>query len=131
MIGTHRLPNGREVYLVRFKMVGTYSGFLEGSPKTISHVVREGLAERAASVLPPARPLAIVPAPAGDLPPWLCVAELESRHGVRHTDPDYNSRLYACWFAENTAQSVDAMVEAALPHLNWELNAEDDDIMDF
>ena len=130
-MGTHRLPNGREIYLVRFNMVGTYSGHLEGSAKTISDYVRKSLPERAARVLAPSRPLAIVPPPAGELPQWLCVAELESRHGVQHTDPDYNSRLYACWFAAGTARSIDEMVEEALPHLDWEGVAEDYDIMDF
>ncbi|MGH7411709.1 MAG: hypothetical protein ACREJ6_11715, partial [Candidatus Methylomirabilis sp.] len=99
---------------------------LEGSAMTISQVVRESLPERAASVLPPARPLAIVPPPAGELPPWLCVAELESLVGVR--DTDQNSRLYACWFADDTARSIDVMVEAILPHLDWERVAEDYDI---
>jgi len=130
-MGTHRLPNGREVYLVRFKMVGTYSGHFEGSAKTISQYVRETLPERAANVLAPARPLAVVPPPAGELPQWLCVAELESRHGVQHKDPDYNSRLYACWFVEDTARGIDEMVEASLHHLDWEHAAEDYDIMDF
>lgn len=130
-MGTHRLPNGRQVHLNRLKLVGTYSGCLEGSAKTISKVIRESLSERVMEVLPPARPLAIVDPPPGELPRWLCVAELESRDGVKHSDPDYNSRLYVCFFTADTTKSVDAMIESILPHVDWEKMAEDYSIMDF
>jgi hypothetical protein len=130
-MASYRLPSGRVVYLVRLKMVGTYSGCLEGTAKTNSERIRERLPERSAKELPPARPLAVVAPPTGELPAWLCVAELESRQGVHHTDPDYSSRLYACWFATDMDRSVNSMIEAILPHLNWEELAEDYDIMDF
>jgi hypothetical protein len=65
------------------------------------------------------------------LPGWLCVAEFDSQRGARQTDPDYDSRLCACWFAEDTTRSIDAMVEEVLPHLDWERNAEDHDIANF
>ena len=65
------------------------------------------------------------------LPGWLCVAEMNSQRGAQQTDADYNSRLYVCWFAESTAKSIDAMLEAILPHLDWENVAEDYDIMNF
>ena len=130
-MGQHRLPNGRDVSLVRFTMRGTYSGVLEGSALTASQVVRESLPERAADLLPPGHPLAIIGPPAGELPPWLCVAQLESGSGVRHTDPDYNSRLYVCWFMDDTTRSLDAILDSILPHLDWEGVAEDYNILDF
>jgi hypothetical protein len=124
----HRLPNGREVLLVRLVMVGTYSSWLEESPKAISAAILKELPERAASVLPPAKPLAVVQPSATPLPEWFCVAELESPQGVRTSDPDFNSRLYACWFMNGTDRSIDAVIESILPHVSWEQVAEDYDI---
>jgi hypothetical protein len=127
----YRLPNGREVFLVRLKMVGTYSGFIEGSAETASRHIREHLTERAAEMLAPGRPLAVVEPPKGELPQWMCLAELESRRGVHNTDPDFSSRLYVCWFMTDTARSLDAVIAALLPQVDWEGIAEDYDIMDF
>jgi hypothetical protein len=50
--------------------------------------------------------------------------------GARTTDPDFRSRLHVCWFVEDTAHSIDAMVEAIMPHLRWEEVAEDYDVTD-
>jgi len=125
----YHLPNGRLVSLARFKMVGTYTGCLEGSVESISQYLRENLAERAAKELPPAFPLAMIPPPKGKLPRWMCVAELVSREAVQSTDPGYISGLYVCWFVENTSLSIDAMIESTLPHLNWEQTAEDYDMI--
>jgi hypothetical protein len=130
-MGRHHLPNGREVYLSRFAIAPTYAGVREGSPETASPHILEQLPERAGRVLSPAKPLVIVPPSQMPLPEWLCVAELGSRSGTRQTDPDYRSRLYVCWFAGDTGRSIDTMVEAVLPHLDWEQAAEDYDIMDF
>ena len=127
----HRLPDGREVDLVRLAIVPTYAGFLEGSPETTSPCILEELAERVARVLPPAEPLVMVPASRMPLPGWMCVAELGSQQGARQADPDFSSWLYVCWFAEDTNRSIDAMIDAVLPHLDWERVAEDYDVMDF
>jgi hypothetical protein len=125
------LPSGREVFLCRFAIAPTYAGVLEGTTETASRYIVERLADHAVRVLAPAKPLVVVPPTAMPLPEWLCVAELASRRGARHTGPDYSSRLYVCWFAEDTARGIDAMVEAVLPHLDWDRVAEDYDIMDF
>lgn len=130
-MGQHRLPDGCAVSLVRFTMAGTYSGCLEGSASAASQAVRESLSERAADLLPPGRPLAVVGPPSGELPRWLCVAQLESRRAVHHTDPDYNSRLYVCWFMDDTTRSLDAVIDSILPHVDWDQVAEDYDIMNF
>ena len=127
----HRLPSGREVYLVRLAIRPTYEGVLEGSAADVSRYILKRLPEIAKMVMPPAKPLAIISSPQFPLPAWLCVAELDSRQGVRQTDPDFNSRLFVCWFLEDTATSIDAMVESILPHLEWDRLAEDYDIMDF
>jgi hypothetical protein len=107
----------REVSLVRFKMVGTYSGFIEGSARNASRHIRERLTERAAEMLPPGRPLAVVEPPQGQLPQWMCMAELESRRGVHNTDPNFSSRLCVCWFMADTARSLDEVIASILPQV--------------
>jgi hypothetical protein len=130
-MGRHRLANGREVYLARFALAPTYGGVLEGTPETASARILERVSDDAARLLPPAKPLVMVPPAEMPLPGWFCVAELGSRQGARQTDPDYSSRLFVCWFAKSTARSINAMVKAVLSHLDWERVAEDYDIMDF
>jgi len=130
-MGLHRLPNGREVFLVRLKMIGTYSGVVEGSAKTASQHIRKHLTIRAVEMLPPGRPLAIIGPPEGELPQWMCMAEFESKRGVHNTDPDFNSRLYVCWFMADTARSLDEVIASFLPQVDWERTAEDFDVMDF
>jgi hypothetical protein len=125
---SYRLANGREVYLDCWIMVGTYAGALCGSPATLSPGLRQHVATWAADLLPPAQPLVAIEAPAGELPDWFCVARLRSLQGARTTDPDYASRLYVCWFTGDTSQRLDAMIEALLPHLDWERRAEDYDV---
>jgi hypothetical protein len=112
-------------------MVGTYSDVLEGDRISASLYIRKDLSERAARILPPGHPLAIVEPPKGELPGWLCIAELESPRGVHNTEPDFNSRLYVCWFLEDTARSLDEVIESILPQIDWEGLAEDYDIMNF
>jgi hypothetical protein len=126
-----QLHNGRNINLVRCNMVGTYSGYLEGDRQSTSSFIRKNLAERAARIMPPGKPLAVVEPPKGELPHWLCLAEFESSVGVHTTEPDFNSRLYICWFMEDTVRSLDEVIESILPHVDWERLAEDYDIMSF
>ena len=128
-MGNYCLPNGRKISLVRWNMIGTYSGILEGSKKGASQYIREELPEKAARTLPPGHPLAIIRSPLGELPDWFCVAELESPNSVHNTGPDFQSRLYVCWFMEDTARSLDEVIESIIPQLDWERLAEDYDIM--
>jgi len=130
-MGEYRLPDGREVHLSRFSISGTYAGVMEGSPETASPRILKRLPELAARVLSPAQPLVVVPPMRMPLPDWICVAELGSQRGARQDDPDFSSLLYVCWFSEDTALSIDAMVEAVLPHIDWCLVAEDYNIVDF
>jgi hypothetical protein len=116
--------------LVRWSMVGTYSGILEGSKGSASRFILDELADRAERVLPPGRPLAVVGPPTGELPEWLCIAQFESYRAVRSADVDFCSRLYVCWFMDNTARPLDEIVEAVLPHVDWERLAEDYDLVD-
>ena len=125
------LRNGRETFLVRWAMVRTYAGQLEGTVTTISEHLRRGVQQRATQVLAPASPLGIVPATAGDLPEWFCVAELESNRGVSNSDSDYNSRMFAAWFMSGTDRSIDDNIESIVLYLDWEHVAEDYDIMMF
>ena len=127
----YQLPNGRKIYLIRWNMVGTYSGQLEGSKEDVSQYIREELPERAARILQPGHPLAVVEPPKGELPSWFCVAELESTSSVHNTGPDFFSRLYVCWFMGDTARSLDEVIESIIPQIDWEGLAEDYDIMNF
>ena len=127
----YHLSNERKISLVRWNMVGTYSGFLEGDKKSASHFFLENLPERAARILPPGHPLSIVESPNSELPDWFCVAEFESPYGVHNTEPDVNSRLYVCWFMKDTARSLDEVIESILPHIDWAKLAEDYNIMSF
>ena len=102
-----------------------------GSLETITELILKDLPLQAAGMLSPAKPLVVVPPPRTPLPGWLCVAELRSEQGARQTDPDFTSRLYVCWFADDTARSIDAMVEEILPCVDWEQAAEDYDTLDF
>lgn len=130
-MGDFQLHNGRKISLVRCNMVGTYSGFLEGDRLSTSSFIRKNLIEMAAKILPPGHPLAVVEPYEDELPRWLCVAELESPVGVHNKEPDFNSRLYVCWFMDDTAKSLDEEIEAFLPQIDWEMLAEDYDIMNF
>ena len=127
----YHLPNGRKIDLVRWNMVGTYSGVLEGSKKDASQVFHENLPEMAAKILPPGHPLVVVGPPKGEFPRWLCVAKLESPIGVHNTGPDFNSELYVCWFMGDTARSLDEVIESIILQIDWERQAEDYDIMSF
>src|SRR4051812_25769753 len=104
---TTYLCKRREVSLVGLAMGPTYAGQLEASRESAASHILSSLSSRAARLLPPAEPLVIVRTEQIPLPSWLCVAELESRQGVREADPDFNSRLYVCWFTDRTDQSID------------------------
>ena len=130
-MGDYLLPYGRKIDLVRWNMVGTYSGVLEGDRISASSHIREDLTDMVANIMPPGHPLAVIEPPSGELPSWLCVAELESLESIHNNGPDYASRLYVCWFMEDTAWSLDEEIESIIPQLDWERLAEDYDIMDF
>jgi hypothetical protein len=130
-MGDYCLPNGRIIELVRWNMVGTYSGVLEGDRKSTSPYIREDLNERAARILPPGHPLAVVEPPKGELPRWLCVAEFNSQVSVHKTGQDFFSRLYVCWFMEDTAKSLDGVIKSIIPQIDWENLAEDYDFRNF
>jgi len=73
---------------------------LEGSRIQNSPSILRGLPKRAGQALAPAKPLTILPPERMPLPGWIWVAEFDSRSGARTADPDFNSRLYVCWFTD-------------------------------
>lgn len=123
--------NGRNVHLVGFRMLGTYSGMLEGSIEDASKYIRTNLNERVARLLPPNSPLVVVEPPQGELPQWICIGEFESNRGARNSDPDFNSQLNICWLMADTSRSLDEVIASILPYVDWEGNAKDYDLMDF
>lgn len=76
-------------------------------------------------MLPPATPLVVLAPDVAPLPDWLCVAELESTVPVSAGRSDANSRLYVAWFVTDLSRSIDEMVKAMLPLIDWDANAED------
>ena len=109
----------------RFTIEGTYCGVVEGSREEASRRLLPGLPERAAQMLPPATPLVVLAPDVAPLPDWLCVAELESTVPVSAGRSDANSRLYVAWFVTDLSRSIDEMVKAMLPLIDWDANAED------
>jgi hypothetical protein len=130
-MGDYQLPNGRKISLVRWNIVGTYSGFLEGDRISASSFIRKDLSEIVTKILPPGHPLAVAEPPNGELPQWMCVAEFESSVSVHNAGPDFNSRLFVCWFMEDTARSLDEEIESIILQIDWEKLAEDYDITNF
>jgi len=127
----HVLTDGRVVILKHFELRGTYSGQMEGSRASGSVRILESLPEFAARMLDGDGPVVVIPSPTMPLPDWLCLAELESDSAAKSDDPDMISRLRLCWFVTDTTRSVDSMVSAVLPFVDWEAQAEDFDIMNF
>ena len=128
---THHLPNGRSIEMVKFHLEETYAGVYEGSRETASSYILRDLREQVTHLLPPAKPLLIVHPRQSELPRWLCVAKFNSYSGAHADFMDAGSRLYVCWFTDDTSQSLAQMVEAILPEIYWEKFAEDYDMMDF
>ena len=112
-------------------MVKTYAGVLEGTKKVASQYIREDLPRMVSNIMPPGQPLAIIEPPVDELPDWLCVAKLESYLSVHNNGPDFNSRLYVCWFLEDTTRSLDEIIESVIPQIEWENFSEDYDMMNF
>jgi hypothetical protein len=121
---SYQLPDGRSIDLMGFRLEDTYSGVLEGSRETASQYIREGLPERIAKILPPGNPLVVIAYSKGELPPWLCVDQFESFNGRRTAYPASGSRLYVCWFLEDTLRDLDAEIKLILPKIDWEGLAE-------
>jgi hypothetical protein len=126
-----QLPSGRKIGLVRWNMVGTYSDVIEGDRLSASPFILKNLVDMAARIMPPGHPLEVIEPPEGELPQWLCLAEFESLVSVHNTGPDFNSRLYVCWFMEDIARCLDEVIKSVIPMVDWESHAEDYDIMDF
>ena len=130
--GGYVLRTGRTVRMVRLYVDETYAGLLEGTPLAATPHIVARLRDHVRRVLPPGQPLQIIRPESAALPPHRLVAELESRRGVRTSDPDWASRLFICWFVDDPGSvSIDALVQAVLPSVDWEAQAEDFDVMLF
>jgi hypothetical protein len=123
------LESGRKVRLVRLYVDETYAGVIEGTPATATPHVLARIPEHVRRVMPPGQPLLIIRSEPAALPQHRLVAELESRRGVRTSDPDWGSRLFICWFVDDPAsESIDALVQSVLPTIDWEAQADDFDV---
>jgi hypothetical protein len=127
--GGYVLRSGRTVRLVRFYVDETYAGLLEGTPLAAAPHILARVRDHVRRALPPGRPLLIIRPETAALPHRRLVVELESRRGVRTTDPDWASRLFICWFVDDPGSvSIDALVQSVLPSIDWEAQADDFDV---
>lgn len=128
---TIKLPGGREVSISRAAMRGTYSDCLEGMPQKADHSLVRSLKEGASRMLPPAEPITITLSPQRPLPAYMWVAELTSSRGVLTDDPDFNSRLYVCWFTDGVDINIRNSIASLAHELDWEHEAADYDVTMF
>ena len=124
----YEIAYGRLVGLKRMMIVDTYAGMYEGTMESASRYIRGELTERAARLLPPAKPIYVVDPGGAELPQWMVVAEFESSDGVHGDDADVCSRLTVCWFLENMSRRIDDMIWIVLKKVDWEKYAEDFDL---
>jgi len=128
--GGYQLESGREVFLKRLRIDGTFAGHMEGSPESVSRYVLKNTPSDVQRDMRPGQPLVVVPPDKMPLPDYRFIAEFESRRGVKHTDPDYSSRLFVCWFQDDLSRSMDQVISDVLKLVDWDASAEDFDIMD-
>ena len=114
----HRLPDGREVKLLTFKISGTYAGVMEGDRQNASRFMLRDLEHRREGTV------VVVPSKM-PFPDWECEADFESPTAARTTEPGYQSSLCVTWYVADPSVSIETMVKAVLPYLNWEENAKD------
>src|SRR5687768_13982792 len=97
----HVLRSGRTVRMVRLYVDETYAGLLEGTPLAATPHILACTGDHIRRVLPRGQPLLIMRPETAALPQHRLVAELESRRGVRTSDPDWASKLFICWFVDD------------------------------
>ena len=129
----YKTAKGRVVYLSEVSISSTYAGQREGSPETISRHILKDLSARLKEMVPGDIPVLSLSTGSFPLPPYLWIAKFSSRQGVKNIDPDFNSELAVCWFADGTAfdKSVNDIIVAQLARFDWDLHATDYDITDF
>ena len=122
------LGSGRAVRLVRFYLDHTYAGVLEGNSVVATPYILGRLHEDVSRILPPGRPLVIIKPDAAALPAYRLIAHFESARGARTHDPDWGSRLFACWFVDELDDaSIGDLARSTLPALDWDAQAADFD----
>lgn len=124
-------PDGRSLRLMRFSMWRTYEGVIEGSRESATRAMMPGLRERSLARIGVSLPVVVIGPSSARAPEWTCVAHLESNRAVASDDPDYCSRLAVVWFVDSKARSVNDMIEAIAPDVDWAGHAEDFDVMNF
>lgn len=129
--GVYTLPSGRTVRLERLYLDPTYAGELEGTPESVSPRILRQQREEARRLLAPGKPIVVIDPGCIPLPSFRLIAELVSRKGVRNTDPDFSSKLFIAWFADDIGQPIDELLGTLLARIDWDRHAEDFDIMNF
>jgi hypothetical protein len=110
-------------------MSHTYAGVLEGTPERASLHIRRSITKSVAEVMPPGKPLVVLGNETPVLPSFQWIAEFHSQRGVQTDDPDYNSKLFVCWFTDNISNALYSAIADILAAVDWDNQAIDYDIM--
>lgn len=128
--GCYVLASGREVRICSLILHLTYEGVYEGHPKQVSLHIKQRLAEQAKELFGwQARAFVALDADVEELPRFQWFARFVSRSGIRTQHSDYQSRLTICWFADELASDLRAMIESALARVDWDAQAEEYDFV--
>ena len=124
---------GRVIHLSTLSISGTYEGYFEGSPETISRYVLKDLTTRNARSSSGRDLVLTLPTDVFPLPPFIWTAKLTSPNGVKNTDPDFYSELTVRWFADSRAfdETINEIVASKLTLFDWDQYATDIDMMNF
>ncbi|MFT7620892.1 MAG: hypothetical protein ACI9WU_000051 [Myxococcota bacterium] len=123
--------HSHEPYLVRLHVRPTYEGVLEGTPTTASRYILQGAQADTRNILGPGVPCIVLAPKTKELPSHQLFGHFQSLRGVRHSDPDYRSKLYVCWFVEDLSAPIGEMATDMLERVDWSASAVDYNIMDF
>lgn len=124
------LASGREVYPTDVRMESTYAGLLEGSREQASAMILKVLPSIAQKALPGRGPIVVVPSETWPLPHFVFFAALLSTKACRTREPDYQSQLVLCWFADRLDRTILWMIANTITDELWESEAEDFDAYD-
>ena len=120
-----KTKDGFEVKLESFMIHDTYEGFMMGTKEIASERIKEKLEWKLEEFHLPNIEGTYINIPDIDvLPDWRVIAKLKSFKGV--SEGDY-SCLMACWFIDDTSESMDKIVEIETKNIMWAKDAKDND----
>jgi hypothetical protein len=113
----------RAIRIRRFWCEATYGGVIEGEPEVIQACLRAELPKTVRRLCGAQGPLYLVPPPEGNLPQYLCAAELDSV-GAAAGHAGHVSFLTVAWLSSSLDVGVPRLVASALASIDWERTAQ-------